>query len=91
MSELGEELIHAMEEAIAYARGDNTSLIVHPPKIRETRKNLGLTQEQMAFYLGTSVSGYRKWEQGERVPSGAAKNLLRVMQKNPKAVMEALR
>ena len=40
--------------------------------------------------LGTSTSGYRKWEQGERQPSGAARTLLRVMENEPEAVLRAL-
>ena len=51
---------------------------------------LSLTQEQMALLLGTSVSGYRKWEQRVRQPSGAARTLLRVMEREPDAVLRAL-
>jgi putative transcriptional regulator len=44
----------------------------------------------MAQFLGTSLSGYRKWEQGQRQPSGAARTLLRVMEKEPEAVLRVL-
>ena len=46
----------------------------------------------MAVALGTSPSGYRKrkWEQGQRRPSGAARTLLRVMDKEPEAVLRVL-
>jgi len=44
----------------------------------------------MATVLGTSPSGYKKWEQGKRQPSGAARTLLRVMYKEPEAVLRAL-
>ena len=44
----------------------------------------------MALLLGTSVSGYRKWEQRVRQPSGAARTLLRVMEREPDAVLRAL-
>jgi putative transcriptional regulator len=54
------------------------------------RLKLKLTQERMAQVLGTSVSGYRKWEQAQRMPSGAARTLLRVMAKEPEAVLRAL-
>ena len=54
------------------------------------RKSLHLTQEEMARVLGTRTSGYRAWEQGERQPSGAARTLLRVMEKEPEAVLRAL-
>ena len=32
--------------------------------IREKRKNLGMTQEQVAAYLGVSASAVNKWEKG---------------------------
>jgi len=44
----------------------------------------------MATVLGTSPSGYKKWEQGKRQPSGAARTLLRVMDREPEAVLRAL-
>ena len=54
------------------------------------RKSLRLTQERMALMPGTSVSGHREWEQGQRQPGGAALTLLRIMEKEPEAVMRAL-
>ena len=33
---------------------------------------------------------FTKWEQGERRPSGAARVLLKVFDRNPAAVLEAL-
>ena len=44
----------------------------------------------MALMPGTGVSGYREWEQGQRQPGGAALTLLRIMEKEPEAVMRAL-
>jgi len=95
MSTFGNELIQSMQEALGHARGDDNGTIVHIVDIesidaKAIRSKLGLTQEQMALMLGTSVSGYRKWEQGARQPSGAARALLRVMDKEPQAVLRAL-
>ena len=36
--------------------------------IRTLRKRRGLTQEQLAEYLGVSVMTVRRWEWGERMP-----------------------
>lgn len=91
-----DELAEAMAEALAHASGapvEGTRVhavdtdMVDPKAIR---RHLKLTQEQMAHFLGTSVSGYRKWEQGQRQPSGAARTLLRVMEKEPEAVLRVL-
>lgn len=58
--------------------------------VRAVRKRLGLTQEEIAPLFGMSVSGYRKWEQGKRAVSGPARTLLKVMSREPKAVLRAL-
>lgn len=95
MSKFGKDLIESMSEALAHAEGAATDVVEHRVDLeaidaRSIRKSLQLTQEQMARMLGTSTSGYRKWEQGERQPSGAARTLLRVMEKEPEAVLRAL-
>ncbi|MBS9719833.1 helix-turn-helix domain-containing protein [Tianweitania sp. BSSL-BM11] len=96
MTKAGDEIIAGALEALAHMRGEHVpGLVVHhietndvEPKI--VRKKLKLTQTQMALALGTSTSGYRKWEQGQRVPSGAARTLLRVMNQEPEAVLRVL-
>ena len=96
MSKVGKQIIEGLEEALAHAQGkDVPGLVVHHIDVgnvdaRSVRKKLHLTQEQMAAFLGTSTSGYRKWEQGDRLPSGAARTLLKVMEKEPEAVLRAL-
>lgn len=95
MTQFGKDLLEAMTEALAHAEGEKTGAAVHKVNldavdVKTIRKSLNLTQEQMARILGTSTSGYRKWEQGERQPSGAARTLLRVMEKEPEAVSRAL-
>jgi putative transcriptional regulator len=96
MSRIGDDIVEGMAQALAYMQGVSVPGIrVHEIEIedidaRAVRKSLNLTQLQMAAILGTSVSGYRKWEQGLRRPSGAARTLLRVMEREPEAVMRAL-
>ena len=65
--------------------------IVHTPVApREVREQARLTQAQMAPLMGMSLSGYRKWEQGQRRVSGPAATLLRLIQKEPDVVKRAL-
>ena len=93
----GQDLIAAMSDALAHAEGkDIAGAVVHTIDIegidaKSIRQRLHLTQDQMARFLGTSASGYKKWEQGQRQPSGAARTLLRVMEQEPEAVLRALR
>ena len=55
------------------------------------RRKLGMTQEKIANVLQISVGTWRNWEQGRSKPYGPALALLRVLEKNPKAVLQALR
>lgn len=96
MTKLGQEIIQGLHEALAYVEGKNMPGIrivrIETDAIdaRSVRKKLKLTQDKMARALGTSTSGYRKWEQGQRIPSGAARTLLKVMDREPAAVLRAL-
>ena len=93
MIKFGDDLIQGLSEALAHARGEHVpGMIIHHVDVdaKAVRKKLHLTQEQMALGLGTSPSGDRKWEQGQRQPSGAARTLLRVMEKEPEAVLRVL-
>ena len=96
MSRLADDIMQGLREALAHAEGQTVPGIrVHQFEMesinaRAIRKKLHLTQEQMARLLGTSASGYRKWEQGQRQPSGAVRTLLRVMEREPAAVLRAL-
>ncbi len=95
-TQFGTDLIAALSEALAHAEGRNVpgiqlhSIDAASVDAKSIRQRLHLTQGQMAHFLGTSASGYRKWEQGQRQPSGAAKTLLRVMEREPEAVLRAL-
>lgn len=90
MSSFGDDLIQAMTEALAHAKCEGTAIIHAPMAPREVREHAKLTQAQMAPLMGMSVSGYRKWEQGQRRVSGPAATLLRMIQKEPDAVRRAL-
>ncbi len=82
-------------DAIAYAQGDKTrgkAHVVEVPTIdvAATRKKLGLSQDRFATAFGVSPGTIRNWEQGRRHPEGPAKVLLRVIDKEPEAVLRAL-
>jgi putative transcriptional regulator len=94
-TDVGDELIGAMDEALAYARGNDvevreTRVDVTAAEVRAIRQKMGLSQRQFAPLLGVSMSGLRKWEQGQRRPMGAAATLLRVMDRAPATVAEIL-
>ena len=95
MSKLGDELVKSMAQALAHARGKRTGSRVHkvavrPSDVQKARKSLGLSQDEFADAFGVSASTLRKWEQGQRSPTGAAKTLFKIIKREPKAVVRAL-
>ena len=60
------------------------------PNIKEIRAKLNVSQSEFALMIGVSTSTLQNWEQGRRKPDGPAKALLRVAEKNPHALIDAL-
>jgi putative transcriptional regulator len=50
-----------------------------------------LSQAQFARVFGISVRTLQKWERGEREPSGAAKSLIRIAQRHPGVLADAMK
>lgn len=56
--------------------------------IKTARKTAGLTQMELAKYLGVSVSSVRKWEQGRvRPTAGAIERLCQLVKSSEKIVV----
>ena len=96
MSKLAGDLLKSMQEALAHAEGKRSRARVHkvslkPADIQKARKSLGLSQDQFALVFGVSASTLRKWEQGQRSPTGAAETLLKIIDREPQAVVRALK
>lgn len=80
-------------EATDHAKGAAIGVVEHRPRavdVARLRRRLGLSQGQFAARFGVSVATLRHWERGDRKPHGAALVLLTVIERNPKAVLEAL-
>lgn len=97
MSQAFESIKQGLNEAVAHAKakGANkpTGIKLHHPQsvdVPALRDRLGFTQEQFAARFGFSVATLRHWERGDRSPNGAALVLLNVIDRNPRAVMQAL-
>ena len=95
-SRLAEDLFESLTELRAYVAGKPTNVTVHTivpsdTDARLARHKLGLTQREFAAIIGTGVGTVRKWELGTRRPSGAARTLIEVIKREPKAVKRALK
>jgi putative transcriptional regulator len=62
-----------------------------PERIVEIRERLGVSQPVFADVVGVKPVTVKAWEQGQKVPSGAARRLLQVLELQPNAVMKAAR
>jgi putative transcriptional regulator len=60
------------------------------PNAKAIRRNLGMTQEQFADRFQLPLGTLRDWERGARTPNGSARTLLRVIEREPEAVLRAL-
>jgi len=59
-----------------------------PPQLLRTQ--LGMTQGEFARALRIPLSTLRNWEQGRVLPDPAARSLLTIVAKNPRAALKAL-
>jgi len=62
--------------------------VINVPSIAAVREGTGLSQSRFAQLLGVSVRTLQEWEQERRVPSGAARTLLIIAAKNPRALRD---
>lgn len=88
-----DELVASIEQGGNMLRGVKTpsrSFRIENPNVVVIRRHLGLTQQKFAELLGISPATLRNWEQGRRKPEGAARVLLCVAAKYPKAVLDTV-
>jgi putative transcriptional regulator len=64
---------------------------VWPLDVAAIRAKTGLSQDRFARAFQISPHTLRNWEQGRRVPDGPARALLLAIDRDPKALMRALR
>lgn len=96
MTKAFDKILAGLNEARAFARSKpKAGTRVHAREINRIevaalRLKIGLTQAQFAGVLGTSLGTVRKWESGERLPSGAAARLLELLAAKPRIVTQTL-
>jgi len=79
---IGLEILEGLREI----KSGNHGRVINIPDVAEIREETGLSQARFAQLLGVSVRTLQDWEQGRRSPSGAARTLLIIAAKNPRAL-----
>lgn len=95
MSKVGDELVQAMQEALASVRGEGPELVKHTVMVplldvKAIRKGTGLTQPAFCDRFGFELRALQEWEQGRRRPDKAARTLLLVIARAPEVVAAAV-
>ena len=88
------KLARALEEfkdAEGFARLKTTRIRIDPVNVKSIREKTGLTQQEFAQSFGFSLSTLRNWEQGAREPNGSARVLLKLIENDPRYMLEGIR
>ena len=96
MSKFYDELVEGLNEAIAFAGGEDTGARVHSIEVpvidvAQIRAKTGLSQSQFAKSIGVAKGTLLNWEHGRRHPTGPAQVLLAMIARRPSVVAELLR
>lgn len=94
MGKAFDEIHTGLLDSLDHAKGNKSGVLEHKPTppidVKAIREKTGMSQQRFCATFGISLGTLRHWEQGLRTPRGAALVLLRVVDKNPKAVIEAV-
>jgi len=81
---IGLEILKGLREI---KRGEH-GRVINIPDIASIREKTGVSQSRFAQLLGVSIRTLQDWEQRRRAPSGAARTLLVIADKNPRALLD---
>lgn len=98
-TKMGQSILKGLKQAMAYEQAtlsetERGKYRVHDFSaldVARVRKASGMTQHEFSKTFYIPLKTLRNWEQGERVPRGTASILLKIIDHNPKAVLDALR
>lgn len=88
-------IMEGLRDALAHAKGDASRIgrvyHVHPIDVKAVREKTGLSQREFSAVFRVPLSTLRKWERHEREPTGPARVLLHVIDRNPKVLLKVAR
>jgi putative transcriptional regulator len=85
------EMVSSVQDMGRHMRGEKVAgarvTKVREPNVRTIRRKTGLSQSQFAVLIGMNLRTLQNWEQGRTRPTGPARALLRIVEKNPKVML----
>lgn len=87
------ELLASVQEMDQIAKGKanaSRSFKYEEPEVKAIREKVGLSQTRFAGLIGVSKRTLENWEQGRRHPTGPARALLRLLEKDPEYALRTL-
>ena len=85
------ELVSGVRDMGRHMRGEKVAgarvTRVREPNVRAIRRKSELSQSQFAALIGVNLRTLQNWEQGRTRPTGPARALLRIVEKNPRAML----
>lgn len=89
-----QDLKNGLAEVDAFLAGDTKGYKVTVPvdvDVRAIRRRLVMTQSRFSDTFGFSLDAVKHWEGGRRTPESSARAYLTVIDRNPEAVISALK
>ena len=100
-----ESIMTGLQQAIDFEKGDTSKgriRIVEIPvieplneypkeKIKELRQKVNLPQKYFAELLGVTLKSVEAWETGKRKPTGSAKRLFQLIEKDPNLINSVIK
>ena len=86
MSELANDILRSLEQAVAISKGEMKPANVTRYEIADVkaiRAELNVSQKELAKAMDVSIDTVKSWEQGRRNPTGLASKVLMLLAKDP--------
>src|SRR5580693_8901768 len=89
-----EQMMDGLNDVESFLAGEEKGFKAHVPQqvdVKAIRNKLRMTQARFSNIFGFSLDAIKHWEGGRRTPEAPARTLLTVIDRNPTAVLSALK
>lgn len=89
-----EQMMDGLNDVESFLAGEQKGFKAYVPQqvdVKAIRNKLGMTQVRFSNIFGFSLDAIKHWEGGRRTPEAPARSLLTVIDRNPTAVLTALK